>query len=218
MSRIIAPSILNVDKDSMISAIQEVEKAGAKWIHFDIMDGHFVSASSFTLEETEKYLKATSVFKDVHLMISNPKEMAEKYIEIGAENLTFHYEACADENEVKNIIEIIRNHNVKVGISIKPETPISTLKNVLNLVDMVLLMSVCPGKGGQEFNEHTLSRIKELRKLANECNPKLLIEVDGGIKKKEAEECFKAGADVLVAGTYIFKNDSIEKRFRELNE
>jgi len=218
MKRLISPSILNVEKDLIISSIHEVEKCGAEMIHFDIMDGIFVPAKSFSFEEAKKYMDETSVIKDVHIMVSDLKLYAEKYCKYGADILTFHYEACNSEKELNETIDFIKSKNVKVGVSIKPNTPVNILKNILHKIDLVLIMSVEPGEGGQPFNENTYERISELRKLSNDLNKELLIEIDGGIKPMNAKKCFDYGANILVAGTYIFKGESIKERFASLNE
>ena len=218
MIKMISPSILNVDKDLIISSIHEVIAFGAKMIHFDIMDGKFVPAKSFSIEEAKKYLDETSVTKDVHIMVKDVKEMAKIYCDLGADILTFHFEACDSEYELNEIINLIKEKNVKVGVSIKPETPIKILDKIIDKIDLVLIMSVEPGEGGQPFNENTYERIKELRNLSDEKNPNLLIEVDGGIKPINAKKCFESGANILVAGTYIFKGESIKERFDILNE
>lgn len=218
MKKLISPSILSVEKDKIPQAIKEMENNGARWIHFDVMDGKFVPSTTFTLEETRALFKQTRVTKDVHIMVTNPKSVVKLYCDAGANYLTFHYEACKDVIEVSSVIDMIHSYGVKAGLSIKPSTDIEAVIPFLNKIDLVLIMSVEPGKGGQKFINKTLNRINLLKKHKDANNLKdLLIEVDGGINDKTSVSCLKKGANVLVVGSYIFKSENPGERFRELN-
>ena len=219
MNAIISPSILTVEKDKIISDIKEIENCGARWIHFDVMDGKFVPATTFSIDEMRTYLSNTRAVKDVHIMIENPKETAKQYIDAGANYLTFHYEACKDVVEVSSVIDLIHEYGAKAGLSVKPGTDIKVVLPFLNKLDLVLVMSVEPGKGGQKFINKSLSKINLLKKYkeANNLN-NLLIEVDGGINDKTSVSCVKKGANVLVIGSYLFNHPDFAERFKKINE
>lgn len=198
---IIAPSLLSCDFSNLEKETKEVVSYGAKFLHIDVMDGHFVP--NITLGPMiYKNLKGKvdAVF-DVHLMITDPKYYAKSFIETGADYLTFHYEAVED---VKDVIDHIRSLGCKAGISIKPNTKVEVLDEFLADLDLVLVMSVEPGFGGQKFIESALEKIEYLSRKKKENNYKYLIEVDGGINQDTAKLCKDAGVEVLVAGTYIF--------------
>ena len=219
MKYIIAPSILTVQKDDIIARIKEIENCGARWIHFDVMDGKFVPATTFDINEIKNLLSQTKVTKDVHLMIKNPRAMVKSYIDAGADNVTFHYEACKDNIEVSAVIDMIHQYGAKAGMSIKPGTDVNAILPFLSKLDLVLVMSVEPGKGGQKFLGKSLKKINLLYKYKTENNLKnLLIEVDGGINDKTLGKCVKNGASVLVVGSYLFNHPDYVDRFKKINE
>jgi len=194
---ILSPSILAADFSKIEQEISELDSYNVEWVHLDVMDGEFVPATTFNHELVEKLRPLTKMFFDVHLMIVNPRAQIEKYVNAGADLITFHYEAVEDNLE---LINYIKSFGVKVGISIKPATPVESIKHLLPYLDLVLIMSVEPGKGGQSFMPNALPKIEELREYD------LLVEVDGGVNETTGKQCIDAGADVLVAGSYVFKN------------
>ena len=219
MKYIISPSILTVKKENIVATIKEIENCGARWIHFDVMDGQFVPATTFDIDEIRNLLAQTKVTKDVHLMIKNPRYMVKAYIDAGANYVTFHYEACKDNIEVSAVIDMIHQYGAKAGMSIKPGTDVSVIIPFLSKLDLILIMSVEPGKGGQKFIGKTLKKINLLYKYKNDNKLKnLLIEVDGGINDKTLVKCVKNGANVLVIGSYLFNHQDFADRFKKINE
>lgn len=202
MERIIAPSVLSADFGHLERDVKMVEQSAAAWIHVDVMDGLFVPNLSFGFPVLRAIRRAAAKPLDVHLMIVEPERYIARFAHEGADWITFHLEATQD---ALHCIHLIRESGAKVGVSVKPKTSIEALRPILKEVDMVLVMSVEPGFGGQKFIPESLNRIRELRRMAEELNPTLLIEVDGGISAENAGEVFDAGANVLVAGSSIFK-------------
>ncbi|MCD8204687.1 MAG: ribulose-phosphate 3-epimerase [Coprobacillus sp.] len=202
----VAPSLLSADFSKLNEEIREVEELGVKYLHFDVMDGHFVDNISFGIPVLKSISHTHHMINDVHLMISEPKKYVEDFIDAGADIVTFHYEACA-KDEIEEIIDLIHSHGVKAGIAIKPKTDVSEIIPFLHDLDLLLVMSVEPGFGGQQFLPISLSKIKKLDEYRSENDLNYLIEVDGGINEVTAKECREAGVDILVAGNYIFKNN-----------
>ena len=200
----ISPSILSADFSKLGSEIQNLEKAKADLIHIDVMDGHFVPNITIGPEVINKLRKYTSLPFDVHLMISPVHNFIKNFADAGADIITIHPEAT---NDLESSIKKIKSYNKKVGISLNPETPLDKLNNVLDKIDLVLIMSVNPGFGGQKFIENTLNKIKKLRLKIDQLKLKVEIEVDGGINFKNSKSIIKAGADILVSGTTIFKSN-----------
>ena len=200
----ISASILSADFSKLGSEIQNLEKAKADLIHIDVMDGHFVPNITIGPEVINKLRKYTSLPFDVHLMISPVHNFIKNFADAGADIITIHPEAT---NDLENSIKKIKSYNKKVGISLNPETSLDKLNNVLDKIDLVLIMSVNPGFGGQKFIENTLNKIKELRLKIDQLKLKVEIEVDGGINFKNSKSIIKAGADILVSGTTIFKSN-----------
>ncbi|OGW77207.1 MAG: ribulose-phosphate 3-epimerase [Omnitrophica bacterium RIFCSPLOWO2_02_FULL_45_16] len=196
LKNIIAPSILSADFSKLGQEIKDVEKAGADWIHVDVMDGHFVPNITIGPIVVKSIRPVTKLPIDVHLMIKSPEKYIESFVKAGADFITFHSEI---EKDPKEVIKLIRYYKKKVGISIKPKTDLISIENVFSMVDMVLIMTVEPGFGGQGFILDCLPKIEELRKIF-----KKDIEVDGGVNEMTARDCLKSGANVLVAGSYVF--------------
>ena len=213
----IAPSILSADFRHLEEEIKLVESLGAEWLHFDVMDGHFVPNISFGQHVLKGIAKCHNMVNDVHIMISDPFKYAPEFIKAGADILTFHYEACANDKEVFQVIDLIHDYGAKAGLSIKPNTPIDKVLPFLYSLDLVLIMSVEPGFGGQSFIDSSVSKILRLRDYIDENNIKnVLIEVDGGINEETAKLCKLAGVDVLVAGSYLFGHEDIKERIEKL--
>ncbi|WP_302585972.1 ribulose-phosphate 3-epimerase [uncultured Alistipes sp.] len=201
MPRIVAPSMLSADFGHLDRDTRMVHRSAAEWIHIDVMDGVFVPNISFGFPVLKTIRKASDKCLDVHLMIVGPERYVGRFAEAGADILTFHYEATAD---VRACIGLIRKTGARVGISVKPATPVGVLRDILPLVDMVLIMSVEPGFGGQAFIPEALQKIADLRAMARQQGLDTLIEVDGGISARNAGEIYAAGADILVAGSSVF--------------
>ena len=201
MKRIISPSMLSADFGNLERDTKMLEQSSAEWIHIDVMDGVFVPNISFGFPVMKPIRKATTKVLDVHLMIVRPELYVKRFVEAGADYVTFHYEATDD---IDGCIDAIRQAGAKVGISIKPATEADVLKDILPKVDMVLVMSVEPGFGGQSFIESSLAKISRLAEMRKEQGLEFLIEVDGGISAKNSGAVFNAGAEVLVAGSAVF--------------
>jgi len=201
MSHIIAPSILAADFGNLQRDVEMVNDSQAQWFHIDIMDGVFVPNISFGFPVLKQIQKHATKPLDVHLMIVNPDQFIKKFAEHGTEILTVHLEAC---DHLHRTIQAIHAEGMKAGVALNPHTPIHLLEDIIQDVDLVCLMSVNPGFGGQKFIENTYDKVKKLKKLITEKNSNALIEIDGGVNAETAPKLLKAGADVLVAGSYVF--------------
>ena len=213
---IISPSVLGADFLNFGKEVQKIKDLGVKWFHFDVMDGHFVKNISFGNLFLKRINDKIDLVKDVHIMIENPLQMVEKFAESGANYLTFHYEACKDDAEVFAVIDKIHECGMKAGISVKPNTPVAKVFPFLHSLDLVLIMSVEPGLGGQKFIDLSLNKIIALKNKINEEKVSVLISVDGGVNDVTGKDCVKVGADVLVVGQYLFGHDDYQERFERL--
>ncbi len=200
---IIAPSILSADYMHFQQDMEATRAAGAKWFHVDIMDGHFVPNLSFGYSWVKAMRPLTDLVLDVHLMIDTPIKYAEEFCKAGADYLTIHVEADTQEN-IHKTIDLIRSLGVKPGVVVKPKTPASAVEPFLSKVDMVLVMTVEPGFGGQKFMADMMPKVKKLREMINEVNPTCHLEVDGGVDPVTCAVCKENGADVLVAGSAFY--------------
>ncbi|NOT52394.1 MAG: ribulose-phosphate 3-epimerase [Chitinophagaceae bacterium] len=200
---IIAPSLLSANFLDLQADCKMLNESEADWYHLDVMDGRFVPNISFGPMIVEFFRKATNKICDVHLMIEEPGKFAEQFKNAGADNLSVHIEACP---HLHRNIQQIKSLGMKAGIAINPHTPVSALSDVLADIDLVCMMSVNPGFGGQKFIPHTIEKIKQLRKMIEEKNLKVHIEIDGGVTLENAPSIIAAGADVLVAGNTVFKS------------
>lgn len=206
---LVSPSILSADFANLQRDIKRVEPY-VSWLHIDVMDGHFVPNISIGVPVVKSIRKITNLFLDTHLMIENPIKYVDAFSDAGSDLITFHYEATKDKTI--ETIEKIKSRNVKAGISIKPKTSVDEIKDYINLVDLVLVMTVEPGFGGQKFMDDCANKIKEIRKI----NSDVIIQVDGGINDKTAKICTDLGANSLVAGNYIYSAENIEQAINKL--
>lgn len=210
MKTIISPSILSADFANLERDIKKVEKAGADWIHVDVMDGHFVPNITIGVPVVKSIKKVTSLPLDVHLMIENPQKYVKDFKDAGADIITFHIEAVKN---VLEVVDLIKSTGVKAGLSIKPKTKPEEIFEFLPYLDLVLVMTVEPGFGGQEFMHDCAQKIPLIRQNAKE---DLIIQVDGGINNITGHICTSLGANSLVAGNYIYKSDDIAKAIKTL--
>lgn len=212
---IIAPSVLSLDYSDTKKQLDELQKNGIKWIHFDVMDGHFVPNLSFGPHILKTISKAYAFYYDVHLMVEKPQQFINPFIESGANSITFHQEVLKSEEEGFKMIEQLHQKNIKAGMSIKPNTSIEMLRPYLKQLDLILLMSVEPGFGGQAFIEETLIKIKDLKNMMVSEGVCIPIQVDGGINAVTKKQCEQQGAEIFVVGSYLFK-ENIQKALESL--
>lgn len=211
--KIIAPSLLAADFGNLQRDIEMVNQSEAQWFHVDIMDGVFVPNISFGMPVVSAISKHAKKTIDVHLMITQPDRYISEFAKLGANNLTVHYEACP---HLHRTLQQIKNEGMTAGVALNPHTPIDLLKEIIKDIDLVLIMSVNPGFGGQRFIEHTYDKVKRLKQLITEQNATTLIEIDGGVTNKNAAKLIETGADILVAGSFVFKAESPIETIKDL--
>lgn len=216
----ISTSILTVKKENATKIFYDLEVAKTDYYHIDIMDGKFVEKNTEELmyEYANTIKQISNVPLDVHLMVENVKENIERYIPLEPNIITFHYEACKDNKEVEELIKLIRNNNIKPAISIKPNTSIELIKEFLPILNMVLIMTVEPGKGGQKLIPQTVEKVRKLKKHIEEKQLDTYIEVDGGVNKETVDLIKEAGADIAVAGSSIISAENFKKAIEELKK
>ena len=212
--KIIAPSMLSCNFGKLKEEIDMVNKSQAGWFHLDIMDGVFVPNITFGTPILEVFKKYSEKHLDMHLMIVNPENYIEKFAELGADTITVHYEAC---DNLEKVLKQIKKLNVKAGVAINPDTDISLLEEIISEIDLVCLMSVFPGFSGQKFIPETFDRLKSIKEIINNKNLNTLIQIDGGVSLDNAEKLVSIGADILVAGSFVFKSQDPNKTIENLN-
>lgn len=212
---IVAPSLLSCDFSNLKKDLDMINESAAEWIHFDVMDGVFVPNISFGFPILQATRKCTDKTIDVHLMIQNPDLYVERFHELGANNLTVHLEACTHLHRTVHKIKELR---MRAGVAINPHTPVHALDGILSEVDIVLVMSVNPGFGGQSFLPNSIAKVQELRNNAEQSNPSLIIEVDGGVNNLNAELLAEAGAHALVAGNFVFSSPDPKRTIEQLSQ
>lgn len=209
----IAPSILSADFSKLGEDIKSLEKYGADLIHIDVMDGMFVPNISFGIPIIKSIRNLTKLPFDVHLMIEEPARYIEDFVKAGADIITIHYEA---DKHIDRTINYIKSFGIKAAIALNPATPVENIKHLIANLDMILIMTVNPGFGGQNYIQYCSEKIKEVKELSNKFNKNLMIQVDGGIGKDNIKEVVECGANVIVAGSAVFKDDLIEQNIKDL--
>ncbi len=212
---IISPSLLASDFAKLGEEIKKIEIGGAQYVHIDVMDGHFVPNISIGIPVVRSVRKITDLVLDVHLMISEPDRYIEDFAQAGADIICVQYEACTHLDRTVNLIKSLGK---KAAVALNPATDVKVLRYILPLLDMVLIMSVNPGFGGQSFIEYSLDKIRELKEMIDQTGKKIDIQVDGGVTPENCKKIKEAGANILVAGSAIFKSDDVSKAIRDLKE
>lgn len=210
----IAPSILSADFSKMGEEVQSLEKAGADVVHCDVMDGVFVNNITFGIKMVEDLRKITTLPLDCHLMIVHPEKYVERFAKAGADIITVHYEACQDN--LKEVLQLIKSTGVKCGAVINPDTPVAKIADVIPMCDMVLVMSVFPGFGGQKFIPEALDKLREVKAIVDKCGKDIDIEIDGGVGEGNVALVKEAGANVIVAGSAVFKSENRKETIAKL--
>jgi ribulose-phosphate 3-epimerase len=213
MATIVSPSLLAADFLHLDSEMEMINRSEAEWLHLDVMDGVFVPNISFGFPVLEAVAKKCTKKLDVHYMIVHPEQYIQQTAKLGAMMMNVHVEACT---HLHRTVQEIHNAGMKAGVTLNPASPVSLLEDIIGDVDMVLLMSVNPGFGGQQFIENTIAKVKRLRKLIDDSGSKALIEVDGGVQAETAPRLVEAGVDVLVSGSYVFKSATPEQTIHDL--
>ena len=212
--KIIAPSMLSCNFGKLEKEIEMVNQSEAGWFHLDVMDGVFVPNITFGTPILEVFKEYATKHLDAHLMIVNPENYIEKFASLGANTITVHYEAC---DNLQNTINQIKKLNVKAGVAINPDTDVSVLYSLINEIDLICLMSVFPGFSGQKFIPDTFERLEKLKKIITDNNSQAMIQIDGGVSIDNAKKLVSLGADILVAGSFVFKSEDASITIKKLN-